>query len=55
MRATIRGMWLMLLQGDASKAHRVLGWRRETEWRVLCEGMVRADLDLTSRAAAWRR
>jgi GDPmannose 4,6-dehydratase len=34
-----------LLLGDASKAHRVLGWRPKVTFRALIEMMVDADLD----------
>jgi GDPmannose 4,6-dehydratase len=33
-----------LLIGDASKAHRKLGWKHETKWTELCAEMVREDL-----------
>jgi len=33
-----------MLIGDASKAHRVLGWRHEISWEELCAEMVREDL-----------
>ena len=33
-----------VLIGDASKAHRVLGWRHQTDWRALCAEMVQSDL-----------
>ncbi len=44
-----------ILQGDASKARRVLGWRHETDWRALCEEMVHADLEVMRREATGRR
>ena len=39
-----------LLQGDASKARRRLGWEPEVSFRELVEGMVDADLQLRHRA-----
>jgi GDPmannose 4,6-dehydratase len=33
-----------LLIGDASKAHRVLGWRHQMPWEEVCSEMVRDDL-----------
>jgi GDPmannose 4,6-dehydratase len=38
-----------LLIGDASKAHRVLGWRHETSWEDLCAEMVREDLIVVAK------
>lgn len=39
-----------ILQGDASKAHRKLGWRPETRFEDMVEEMVKADLEWYSRA-----
>jgi GDPmannose 4,6-dehydratase len=38
-----------LLQGDSSKAHRVLGWRPRTTFRELVQSMVDADLSLAEQ------
>src|SRR5277367_2828509 len=38
-----------LLVGDASKAHRKLGWSHQTSWRELCAEMVREDLLTVAR------
>jgi GDPmannose 4,6-dehydratase len=38
-----------LLIGDASKAHRVLGWRHETAWEDVCSEMVHDDLIAVAR------
>ncbi len=44
-----------LLLGDASKAERVLGWRATTSLADMVSEMVRSDLDIIRREAAWRR
>ena len=41
-----------LLIGDASKAHRVLGWRHQTSWEDLCAEMVREDLIVVAKEQA---
>ena len=41
-----------LLIGDASKAHRVLGWRHQTSWEDLCAEMVREDLIAVAKEQA---
>jgi GDPmannose 4,6-dehydratase len=38
-----------LLIGDASKAHKVLGWRHETPWEDVCSEMVHDDLIAVAR------
>ncbi|MEO8113422.1 MAG: GDP-mannose 4,6-dehydratase, partial [Phenylobacterium sp.] len=38
-----------VLIGDASKAHRKLGWRHEIGWEALCAEMVREDLKAVAR------
>jgi len=38
-----------LLIGDPSKAEEKLGWKHETNWRALCEEMVREDLKRVER------
>ena len=38
-----------LLLGDPSKAHEQLGWRHETSFRALVQGMVAADLETIKR------
>jgi GDPmannose 4,6-dehydratase len=45
-----------ILVGDASKAHRKLGWIHETNWQALCVEMVEADLGVmqAQRPAAGR-
>ena len=40
-----------LLVGDASKAERVLGWKREVDFPTLVEMMVRHDIDLEAKRA----
>jgi GDPmannose 4,6-dehydratase len=40
-----------LLVGDASKAEKVLGWKREVDFPTLVEMMVRHDLDLEAKRA----
>ena len=40
-----------LLIGDASKAHKVLGWKPKTSFKELVKIMVEADLDLAEREA----
>jgi GDPmannose 4,6-dehydratase len=40
-----------VLQGDAAKARRVLGWRPQVGFRELVRGMVEADLNLPKRYA----
>jgi GDPmannose 4,6-dehydratase len=43
-----------ILQGDASKAKRVLGWTPKTSFRELVRSMTEADLELAEREAAER-
>ena len=43
-----------ILQGDASKARRVLGWAPKTTFRDLVRVMVEADLELAEREASER-
>ena len=43
-----------VLQGDASKARRVLGWTPKTTFRALARLMTEADLELAEREAAER-
>ena len=43
-----------ILQGDASKAHRVLGWSPKTTFRDLVRVMTEADLELAEREAEER-
>ena len=38
-----------VLQGDAQKAHRVLGWTPKASFRELVEMMVAHDLELASK------
>jgi GDPmannose 4,6-dehydratase len=38
-----------LLVGDASKAHKVLGWKTETDFHGLVQMMVAADIDALAR------
>jgi len=40
-----------LLVGDASKAERQLGWKREVDFPSLVEMMVRHDLDVEAKRA----
>lgn len=47
--AFLRPAEVDLLVGDASKAERVLGWRRETDFPALVEMMVTADLKALQR------
>ncbi|GGE09753.1 GDP-mannose 4,6-dehydratase [Polymorphobacter glacialis] len=42
-----------LLIGDASKAHRELGWRAETTLESLCQMMIEADMDRNRRDASF--
>jgi GDPmannose 4,6-dehydratase len=42
-----------LLIGDASKAHRELGWRAEVTLEALCQMMFDADMDRNQRDAAF--
>ena len=42
------------LQGDASKARRILGWQSHTDVRVLAKMMVDADLELAQRERVLR-
>ncbi|MBT6175038.1 MAG: GDP-mannose 4,6-dehydratase, partial [Flavobacteriales bacterium] len=37
------------LVGDASKAHKNLGWKATTRWQDLCSEMVAADLVAAKR------
>jgi GDPmannose 4,6-dehydratase len=43
------------LIGDASKAAELLGWRHKTPFKELVAEMVRSDLELIPREAAWRK
>ena len=43
---------LNLLQGDATKAKTILGWKPTVGFRDLIEMMVKADLEQTERARA---
>ena len=43
---------LNLLQGDATKAKTILGWKPEVAFQDLIEMMVKADLEQTERARA---
>ena len=43
------------LQGDASKAHRLLGWRHETSFETLVKEMVASDLAQVAREARRNR
>jgi GDPmannose 4,6-dehydratase len=38
-----------ILQGDASKAHKKLGWYPETQFEQIIEEMIKADLEWYSR------
>ena len=43
-----------LLQGDASKAHRVLGWKHTIEFPELVSEMLNSDLKLVARESSLR-
>ena len=46
---------LNLLQGDATKAKTIPGWKPEVAFQDLLEMMVKADLEQTERARAKAR
>lgn len=61
----IRPADVEVLQGNASKAHRLLGWRPQTSFKDLVQMMIEADLNLAKeertlvdagiRAIEWRK